>query len=120
VVDDDAAICRALKRLLETLGYIVMVFHSAESLLATEIPSEGACLLVDIYMPGMSGVELCGQLDARGAKLPRILMSAHDDERTRQAIRKAKPVASLFKPFDERALLHALRKAARKPSESRQ
>jgi len=111
VVDDDPSICRALKFQLETLGFKVLVFNSAESLLASEVPPDRTCLLADVYLPGMNGAELCSQLHAGGVEMPTILMSAHDDGRTRQFMSKAKPIASLFKPFDDTALLRALTKA---------
>jgi DNA-binding response OmpR family regulator len=68
---------------------------------------------LDIYMLGMSGVELCRSLAASGRQMPTILMSGLDDKKTRQIMREAKGVASLFKPFDEKALLRTIRMALR-------
>jgi FixJ family two-component response regulator len=113
VIDDDVSVSRALKTLLEIVGFRVLVFRSAESLFATEIPTVNACLLLDIYMPGMNGVELCRHLSTAGSHLPAILMSGRDDEQTRRLMREAKPIACLFKPFDEAKLLRAIRKAMR-------
>jgi len=111
VVDDDASIRRALRTLLQILGFNVLVFQSAEELLASEFPTDNACLLLDVYMPGMSGIELCRSLVASGRHLPTLLMSGRDDERTRRIMRETKSIARLFKPFDEKTLLRAIRKA---------
>ena len=70
-------------------------------------------MLSDVYLPGMSGIELCQHLAAAGSQLPTILMTGRDDEHTRRLMREAKPIACLFKPFDEAALLRAIRKATR-------
>jgi two-component system response regulator FixJ len=113
VVDDDASIRRALQYQLQILGFDVAVFASAEELLATEFPIDHTCLLADVHMPGKSGTELCRSLVACGRKLPTILMSGNDDQRTRQMMREAGPIVSLFKPFDENTLLRAIRKALR-------
>jgi two-component system, LuxR family, response regulator FixJ len=110
VVDDDASIRRALGHQLQILGFNVLVFQSAKELLASALPTDNACLLVDVYMPEMCGIELCSSLAASGRHLPAILMSARDDDATRQIMRRAKPSASLFKPFDENTLLRAIRK----------
>ena len=111
VVDDDASIRRALRRQLQILRFNVLDFQSAEEFLASEFPTGDACLLLDVYMPGMSGIELCRKMAASGRHLPTILISGRDDQQTRQMIRRAKPIASLLKPFDENKLLSAIRKA---------
>lgn len=111
VVDDDASIRRALRRQLQILGFKVLVFRSAEELLAGEFPTGNACLLLDIYMPGMTGIELYRSLAASGRNLPTVLMTGSDNHQTRQVMREAKPIASLLKPFDEKTLLRAIRKA---------
>jgi FixJ family two-component response regulator len=116
VVDDDTSIRRALRRQLQILGFSVMDFQSAEEFLASEFPTGDACLLLDVYMPGMSGIELCRSLAGSGRHLPTVLISGRDDDQTRQMMRKANPVASLLKPFDEKKLLSAIRKALRKGS----
>ena len=105
MVDDDASIRRALRTQLRALGFNVLVLQSGEELLAGEIPVSDACLLLDVWMPGMNGIELCRSLDASGRHLPTILMSGFDDERTTQIMREAEPIARLFKPFEEKQLL---------------
>jgi len=69
------------------------------------------CLLLDVHMPEMSGIELSLSLAAAGQHPPTILMSGRNDPRTRQLMRATKPKAVLFKPFDEKSLLRAIRKA---------
>jgi len=112
VVDDDLSVRRALRLQLRVAGFNVLVFQSGESLLGSDSPTDNACLLLDVYMPGMSGIELCRSLAAAGRRLPTVLMSASDDEVTRRVMSEAKAVASLFKPFDEKTLLRAIWKAS--------
>jgi FixJ family two-component response regulator len=115
VVDGDLSMRRALRTQLQAAGFNVLVFESAESLLESEFPIENACLLLDIYlMSRISSVELCRSLAASGRQLPTVLMCARDDELTVHLMNETKAVARLFKPFDERALLGAIRKALRK------
>ncbi len=111
MVDDDASLRYALRRQLQVLGFIVLDFQSAEELLSGDLPTGNACLLSDVYMPGMNGIELCRSLAASKWHLPTILMSGSDDERTMQRMREANPIASLVKPFDEESLLRAIRMA---------
>src|ERR1700751_3565812 len=80
VVDDDTSIRRALRRQLQILGFSVLDFQSAEEFLAGEFPAGDACLLLDVYMPGMSGIELCRSLVGSGRNLPTILISGRDDD----------------------------------------
>jgi len=111
VVDDDASVRRALRTQLQILGFNVLDFQSAEEFLTSEFPTGDACLLLDVYMPGMSGVELCRSLAASGRHLPTILISGRDDQQTDKMMHEANPIASLLKPFDEKTLLRAIRKA---------
>lgn len=111
VVDDDASIRRALRRQLQILGFDVLDFASAEEFLNSEIPDDDACLLLDVYMPAMTGIELCKKKTQSGRRLPTILISGRDDPQTRKMMRDAHPIASLLKPFDEQSLLRAIRKA---------
>ena len=118
VIDDDASICRALKTQLQILGFNVLVFQTAENMLASTAPTSDACLLSDVYLPGMNGIELCRRIAGGASRLPTILMSGRDDAQTRRLMREAKPIASLFKPFDQGALLRAIQKAMRPRLES--
>jgi two-component system, chemotaxis family, CheB/CheR fusion protein len=116
VVDDDASIRTALRRQLQIVGFDVLDFESAEAFLTSELPTGDSCLLLDVYMPGMTGIELCRKLNGSQRRLPIILISGRDDPQTRKMMREAKPIASLLKPFDEKSLLRAIRKAL--PDES--
>jgi FixJ family two-component response regulator len=116
LVDDDASIRRALQTQLQILGFKVVVFRSAQEMLAGEFPASDACLLLDIYMPEMNGLELGRMLAASGRQLPTILMTGRDDQHSRHIMGEANPKASLFKPFDEVTLVRAIRRALRKRS----
>jgi len=98
---------------LSVAGFNVRVFDSAEEFLAGKFPSANACLLLDIYLPGMTGVELWKHLAAAGRQIPTVLMSGRDDEETRKLARQARRTPCLFKPFDQSALLRAIHKAMR-------
>ena len=111
VVDDDASIRRALRRQLQILGFKVLDFESAAEFLTSEVPTGEACLLLDVYMPAISGIDLCRKLAESGRQLPTILISGRDDPQTRKMMRETNPIASLLKPFDEKSLLRAIRKA---------
>jgi two-component system, LuxR family, response regulator FixJ len=111
VVDDDLSIRRSLRTLLSSAGFNVCLFDSAEALLASKFPLTNACLLLDIYLPGMTGPELCDILAASGRLMPTVLMTGRDDEMTKKLARKAKSFQCLVKPFDHSALLRAISKA---------
>ena len=91
-------------------GFKVRVFDSAKSLLAANFSSKNTCLLLDIYMPGMNGLELCEILASDGRQIPTILMSGRDDEETNQRARKTTGISCLRKPFTESTLLRAIRR----------
>jgi FixJ family two-component response regulator len=111
VVDDDASTLRALERLLRSFDYEVVGFPSAEAFLAGELASEEVCLLLDVFLPGMSGIELVTRMTGSGRNIPTILMTAHDDGGTRGLLSTVGAKAVLYKPFDEDALLEAIARA---------
>jgi FixJ family two-component response regulator len=113
VIDDDASMRRALGNQLQILGFEVLVLENAKELLACELATEDACVLVDVYMPDIDGLELCRRLAGSQPRVPIVLMTGRDDGPTRLVMRQAHAAASLFKPFDERKLLRAIRKALR-------
>ena len=113
VVDDDASLLRAMQRLLGSFGYEVRVFRSAEAFLAQDAPTADTCLLLDIFLPGMSGIELWTALAAGGRSIPIVLMTARDDESTRRIVCGVGATAILYKPFDEEVLLEAIACALR-------
>ena len=111
VIDDDPSILRALRRLVSGAGYEVWTFDRPSALLKSDLPKTGACLIVDIDLPEMNGVELCATLAASGCKLPVILITAHTDEETRKLADDAHPVALLIKPFGRELLVSSIQNA---------
>ncbi len=113
VVDDDASVRRAIKRLLRSVGYHALTFASAEAFLeSTPEPGQG-CLVLDIRLPKMTGLELQEKLALRGSTYPVIFMTAHDNPQWREKAKKRGVVAYLKKPFGEQSLLDAIRHACR-------
>lgn len=111
IVDDDASILRALKRLLGASGFEVETYASAEEYLALEHPERIDCLLLDIHLGGLSGFELQERLTAARVATPIIFITALDDAPTRERARRAGAVEYLPKPLDEQSLLGAIRGA---------
>jgi FixJ family two-component response regulator len=108
VVDDDESIRRALKRLLRSAGYQAVTFESAEDFMdSVPVGGEG-CLILDIRLSGMTGLDLQEKLSSSGAKYAVIIMTAYDNPQWRQRAQKAGAVAYLRKPFDEQSLLNAI------------
>ena len=108
IVDDDVSVCRALRRLVRSAGYTVETFASAREFLDSSPSGRTACLVLDIYLDGMSGFELSEQLAEDRTAIPIIFITAHDDAPTRERVRRASVAAYLPKPFDEQALLDAI------------
>jgi DNA-binding NtrC family response regulator len=105
VVDDDESVRRALGRLLRSCGYHAVTFRSAEGFMeATSCQGEG-CLVLDIRLPGMTGLDLQEKLSLTGAKHAVIFMTAHDNPEWQQRAKKAGAVAYLRKPFPEQSRL---------------
>ncbi len=112
IVDDDRSVRRALRRLVGSAGYLVETFASAREFLGSTPTTRRACLVLDIYLDGMSGFELQEQLAADRVAIPIIFMTAHDDAATRERIRRSGAAGYLGKPFDGQALLDAIRRVA--------
>jgi len=113
LVDDDLSVLRAVARLIRSAGLRVLTFDRPSTLLASPTPKTNACMLVDLNLPEMNGCELCKTLALSGRWVPAILMTGRNDSTTRKLIHQAHPVVALFKPFDERTLLEAIRDALR-------
>jgi FixJ family two-component response regulator len=111
IVDDDPSLLRALNRLLSASGFDVKTFVSPAELLASEIPKGNACMVADIGLPEMTGIEMCDVLKASGRGLPTILITGRTDARIRSLAAESDAVAVLFKPFDEQPLLDAIGRA---------
>ena len=108
VVDDDASILRSLKRLVSASGFEVKTFGKPSELLASEMPRSNACMVVDIDLPEMNGIEMCEVLKRSGRCLPTILITGRTDTKTRSMAEQSDAIAVLFKPFDEDPLLDAI------------
>ena len=111
IIDDDEAMQDSLRDLLEAAGLAARSFGSAEEFLKSDLHCTAACLIVDIRMPKMSGLELQAKLKEEECNLPIIFITAHGDARMRiQAMRRG-AVEFLAKPFDHQLLLKRVRSA---------
>lgn len=108
VVDDDESVRESLPDLLRECGYAVQAFSSAEEFLASGSVAQTKCLILDIVMPGMSGLELQRELTRRRQEVPIVFITAHQSETVRPRVLAQGAVACLYKPFSEAALLGAL------------
>jgi FixJ family two-component response regulator len=108
IVDDDESVRKALKRLIKTVGLNVEDFASAEEFLCSGQSQNAACLILDLRLPGMSGLELQNQLGAANRRVPIIFISAHGDGQERTRAVAAGAVDFLQKPFGEDALFKAI------------
>jgi len=111
IVDDDDAVRCTLKELLRSAGYASQTFESAEAFLGSGHQQETACLITDIRMPGMSGLELQARLNAERCRIPTIFITAHGDEQMRFQALRAGAVEFLPKPFDDDVLIESVRAA---------
>jgi FixJ family two-component response regulator len=111
VVDDDEAFRAALQRLLKAAGFPVRSFASAEDFLKSGQQHETGCLITDIRMPGMSGLDLQAKLSAEHCPIPTIFITAHGDEKMRLQAMRGGAVKFLPKPFDSAILLESVRVA---------
>jgi len=111
IVDDDESIQDALQDLLDSAGLPARAFGSANQFLESGVCSETGCLIADIRMPGMSGLELQARLKADQYKIPIIFITAHGDGRTRLQAMREGAVEFLSKPFDHQVLLKKVRAA---------
>jgi FixJ family two-component response regulator len=112
VVDDDPAFLKSVVRLLSVHGFATQAFSSAEALLDSDALKTATCMLLDIHLGGISGIELRRRLAASGSKCPVIFMTSIDDDATRSEAMKAGCVAYLKKPFAPQSLLDAIARAA--------
>jgi FixJ family two-component response regulator len=111
IVDDDELMRNALQGMLKSVGLPSQVFASAEEFLKSGQRNQTACLIADICMPGMSGLELQAKLNAEQCRIPTIFMTAHGDTRMRMQALRAGAAMFLAKPFDDGVLLESVRAA---------
>jgi two-component system response regulator FixJ len=111
IVDDDAAVRQSLAFLLGSAGLTVRLYDSASAFLAELSAVKGGCLVTDVRMPGMTGIELLQQLRARACGLPANVITGHGDVPLAVEAMKAGAIDFIEKPFDQEALLHAVHAA---------
>ena len=111
IVDDDDSMRSAVQDLLEAVGLPAQGFASAEEFLKSGTQHQTTCLITDIRMPGISGLELQAKLNAERCRIPTIFITAHGDEKMRMQALRAGAVEFLAKPFDDEALLESVRAA---------
>ena len=108
VVDDDESIRESLPDLLSEFGFATRAFPSAEAFLSSDCVDDTKCLILDVIMPGMTGLDLQQELTRRGQKIPVIFITARKEETIRARAFKQGAVTFLNKPFSDTALLDAL------------
>lgn len=111
VVDDDESVRRALERLIRSFGFPVVVFPSAHEFLLSDRVQDAACLILDMQMPRMNGLQLQSHLAQVGCRIPIIFITAYQDERVRARALQAGAVDFLQKPFSDDVLLNGIRRA---------
>ena len=111
IIDDDASLRRSLSNLLGSVGFHVETFMSAEAFLQSPHRERTGCLVLDLRMPGMSGLDLLRHLAATGSLVPTIVLTAHGNDEARRECLEAGAFAFLEKPFRSATLLDAVRRA---------
>ncbi len=108
IVDDDVSVRESLPALLQSFGYDVEAFATAEAYLASPSLAKTGCLVLDVAMPGMTGPELQLELARRGADIPIVFITARSDDKTVRDVLRRGAVACLIKPFTETAIVEAV------------
>jgi FixJ family two-component response regulator len=111
IVDDDQSFRDSMRRLVKSLGYMASAYASAAEFLSSPRRAETQCLVADIHMPEMSGVELYRQLVEAGESIPTILVTAYPDDRVQKRMLGEGVACYLRKPLEEAALIECLRSA---------
>ena len=112
IVDDDQSVQRALQDLIESEGLPTVCFGSAEEFLESGVQNSAACLIADVRMPGISGIDLQARLKADRCRIPIVFITAHGDARMRIRAMRDGAVEFLTKPFDDAVLLETVHAAA--------
>ena len=111
VIDDDESVRRTTIRLIESFSFRAAAFESAEAFLSSGYLNDSSCLIVDVQLPGMNGLQLQSHLAAAGSSIPIIFITAHDDKESRRRAMQAGAIAFLGKPFSDEQLLQGIRLA---------
>jgi FixJ family two-component response regulator len=112
IVDDDVCAREATEAIIRSLGYAFATFESAEDFLSSDHVNNTSCLITDVHMPGLSGVELYQHFNSNGFAAPTIFVTGQPDEATRAQVLAAGAAAFLSKPFGKQTLLDCLRAAS--------
>jgi FixJ family two-component response regulator len=115
IVDDDDSLRNSLDNLIRSIGYRTQGFLSAEAFLSSNQARETACLILDVRMPGMNGLDLQRQIVAANWRIPIIFITSHVDDAARARALEAGAVDFLYKPFHEEELLNAIDAALKHP-----
>ena len=113
VVDDDESVRESLPDLLRELGFSARSFSSAQEFLSSDYVDQTRCLILDVFMPGMTGPDLQRELRVRQQQIPIVFMTAKKNETVRAQVLEKGAVECLFKPFSDTALLEAINAALR-------
>ena len=108
IVDDDDSLRNSLNNLIRSVGFRAQGFSSAEAFLNSNQLHDTACLILDVRMPGMSGLDLQRQMVADNSRIPIVFITSHGDDNARMRALEAGAVAFLYKPFREEALFKAI------------
>jgi two-component system, LuxR family, response regulator FixJ len=111
VVDDDPSLLRAIGRLLRAAGFEARTFERPSLLLASNVPKSNACLVLDVYLPEMNGVQVFEALALSGRALPVIMITGQGDSKTKRLLKEVNAIEVLIKPFDGDLLLRAVERA---------
>jgi FixJ family two-component response regulator len=120
IVDDDDSLRNSLNNLIRSVGFAVQGFSSAEAFLNSNHLDDTACLILDVRMPGMSGLDLQRQLMAADCQIPIVFITSHGDDDARSRALAAGAVEFLYKPFREEALLNAIHTALKSKEDGKQ
>ena len=119
VVDDDASVRKTTKLLIESFGYRVVVFESAETFLKSGQLNDTSCLVVDVQMQGINGLQLQSHLASEGCSIPIIFISAYGNKESRRQAMQGGAIAFLDKPFGDEQLLKNIRSALKQEKDAR-
>jgi FixJ family two-component response regulator len=114
IIDDDASVREAVQRFLRALGYVAHAFASADEFLRWSQVTDNSCLIMDVKMPGMTGLELQRQLQIQGFQVPIIFITSVEDESIRTQALNSGAVSFLTKPFEIRTLIKHLEEALKR------
>jgi FixJ family two-component response regulator len=113
IVDDDVSIRKAVRRLMKSYGFVVEAFASAEEFLGSDGLDKASCLILDVRMPGMNGLDLQRRVIESGCVIPIVFITAFADDHTRAQAVEGGAVGYLAKPFDDEELLNCIHTALR-------